>query len=247
MRTLPDGVEEFIVDATAMALGAATSHTRCHLFQSARQEVVTLTTMSANLRRYTKAIFGFDHVIRAVRHDQLAIETPCDGWTVDDLVVHATGVLRMVHKHAASSELPPLPDDARTAWAEARDGVLEALDQPGVLHAQVTTPFGPMPVDNLIGLMFVDTVTHTWDLARAIGADERLDSDSIAAADTVLRPIIESLRRPGGYGPAIPPSATDSDQDCFLKHVGRDPAWPHPWVRGSKPAFAVEQPRPRDR
>ena len=184
--------------------------------------------MSANLRRYTKAIFGFDHVIRAVRDDQLALETPCDGWTVDDLVVHATGVLRTVHKHAASSELPPLPDDARTAWAEARDGVLEALDQPGVLQAQVTTPFGPMPVDNLIGLMFVDTVTHTWDLARAIGADERLDSDSVAAADTVLRPIIESLRRPGGYGPAIPASATDSDQDCFLKHVGRDPAWPRP-------------------
>ena len=183
--------------------------------------------MSANQRRYTKVIFGFDHVLRAVRDDQWGLDTPCEGWTVQDLVVHATGVLQMIHKYATSFEPPQSPENARAAWAEARDSVLEALDQPGVLHSTVTTPFGDMSVDNLIGLMFVDTVTHTWDLARAIGGDECLESDSIAAADAVLRPIIDGLRRPGGYGLAIPTTPTDSDQERFLKYVGRNPAWPH--------------------
>lgn len=183
--------------------------------------------MSPNLQRYTKVIFGFDHVVGAVGDDQWGFDTPCAGWTVRDLVVHATGVLRMIHKYAASSEPPELPEDARAAWTEARDSVLEALNQSGVLDATVTTPFGEMSVDSLIGLMFVDTVTHTWDLARSIGGDEQLDSDSIASAHAVLRPIIDGLRRPGGYGPALPTAPTDTDQDRFLKYVGRNPAWPH--------------------
>ncbi len=182
--------------------------------------------MSPNLRRYTEVIFAFDRVVGAVGADQWDLDSPCEGWTVRDLVVHATGVVRMIHKYASSAEPRELPEDARAAWAEARDSVLETLNQPGVLDATVTTPFGDMSVDNLIGLMFVDTVTHTWDLARAVGGDEQLDSDSMAAADAVLRPMIDGLRRPGGYGPAIPTTPTDTDQDRFLKYVGRNPAWP---------------------
>ncbi len=179
--------------------------------------------MSANLRQFTKTVYGFDHVIRNISADQWDKQSPCEEWKASDVAVHATGVLRMVQTGAVGAEPSALPSDVMAAWVQARDGVLEALDHPGVLHKVVQSPFGEMPIDNLIGLLFVDTLTHTWDLARAVGGDETLDPGLVAAADAGIRPMVDGFRGPTTFGPAIGETDSDSAQVRLLKVLGRTP------------------------
>ncbi len=37
---------------------------------------------------------------------------------------------------------------------------------------QIKTPFGEMTADTFLGIIVLDALTHTWDLARATGLDD---------------------------------------------------------------------------
>jgi hypothetical protein len=54
-----------------------------------------------------------------------------------------------------------------------------------------------------LGVRATDTAIHTWDLARAIGADERLDADLIAWIDGNLAEFYAGL-------PETPAAADDA-------------------------------------
>ena len=63
-------------------------------------------------------------------------------------------------------------------------------------------PTGKMPAGDIIGrFVTMDTLVHTWDLARTIGADERLDEDSVRQAYEALKPMDAVIRRPYSSGP----------------------------------------------
>lgn len=177
--------------------------------------------MSVNLRNYTKAIYGFDHVMRGVDDAAWGRPSPCDGWSAQDVVLHAAGVLRYVESLARSAAVVPPGDEPRSAWAAARDAVLEALDHDGVLQRPVASPFGEMPLDALIGVLVVDTLTHSWDLARAVGGDERLAPELVETAFAQVRPRDEGLRAPGRFGAKVPAAPGDDEQTAFLKFLGR--------------------------
>jgi uncharacterized protein (TIGR03086 family) len=177
--------------------------------------------MSLNLRNYTKAVYGFDHVIRSIRDEQWDRPSPCEGWSARDVAVHATGVLRYIESLARSTA--PVSVEATTyhAWAAARDGVLEALDHPDVLHKTVPTPFGEMTVDALLGVLLTDTLTHTWDLARAVDGDECLAPELVKAAHAAVEPLDAGLRAPGRFDAKVEATPGDDAQTRFLKFLGR--------------------------
>ena len=185
--------------------------------------------MSQNLRNYTKAVYGFDHVIRTVPADRWDRPSPCDGWTAKDVALHAAGVVRMVEAAARGAAPVPHPDDLPVpaeadplaAWSAACDGVLEALDHDGVLHKLVPSPFGEMLLDNLIGILLVDAVTHTWDLARAVGGDERLSPELVTVAHAGVTPLDEAIRGAGYFQAKIETAPGDDAQTAFLKFLGR--------------------------
>lgn len=49
----------------------------------------------------------------------------------------------------------------------------------GVLYRTVMLFYGDTPAPDYLRQM-TDVVVHTWDVARAVGADERLDPDLVA-------------------------------------------------------------------
>lgn len=179
--------------------------------------------MSENLRNYTKAVYGMDHVVRGVQPDQWDRPSPCEGWTAGDVLLHAAGVVRLVEAAARGAAPVPVSGEPAAAWAETRDAVLEALDHPHVLHTVVPSPFGEMPVDTLIGILMADTLTHTWDLARAVGGDDRLAPELVAVSHAGLLPFDEGLRAPGRFSPKVPDAPGDDAQTRFLKFLGRTP------------------------
>ena len=79
-----------------------------------------------------------------------------------------------------------------------------------------------MTMEDLIGrLLCNDTVVHTWDLARATGQNETLDSAAVTIVFEGIRPADEAIRGDGGFGPKIEPEPDANEQTRFLNFLGR--------------------------
>ena len=107
-------------------------------------------------------------------------------------------------------------------WGTARDAVLAAASEPGALDTVVTGPDGPTPLGRFLAVyMEVDTLVHTWDIARAVGADESLDEGLCRRCYERFLPADETMRRPGAFGPKLEFSEDDPIQRKALRFFGR--------------------------
>ena len=81
---------------------------------------------------------------------------------------------------------------------------------------------GDMPASQIIGRFLAsDVLVHTWDLARAVGGDERLDATAVTQAYSGLKPMDAMIRQPGVFGPKVEPAADADEQEEFLNFLGR--------------------------
>jgi uncharacterized protein (TIGR03086 family) len=186
--------------------------------------------MSDNLRKYTTAVFAFDHVIKSAKPTVYTRKAPCTGWTGKDVYEHALGNLSMIKAYAqtgkAPKRAPKLGADPLGAWIKLRDEVLAALDRPAVLDANASQPFGAdfgdMPVDQLVGFMAAELAVHVWDMARTAKVDERLEPSLVKFTHATWKSLGEGvLRMPGMMGPAIKPVAGADAQTKMLNFLGR--------------------------
>ena len=174
--------------------------------------------------RYSRIAAGFGARVAGVDADAWSTPTPCTEWTVRDLVGHVVTVHRHVAAGLDATALPPpaTDPDLVAAWHAATTDVAAALADPERASAPVTGRFAPMPLEELIGrLLCIDTVVHTWDLARATAQDEHLDPAAVTIAFDGIRPADEMIRGAGGYGPKIDPPAGADEQIRFLYFLGR--------------------------
>ncbi|MEZ5217385.1 MAG: TIGR03086 family metal-binding protein [Ilumatobacteraceae bacterium] len=190
--------------------------------------------MSENLRWFTKAIYQMDHVVRLASPDDPTVwdrPSPCAGWAARDVLGHVIAVQRsrMAKIEPGSCEaLDPFDrpgrhggDDPAGTWAQVRDEVLALLDRPGVLQRAIRTSSGEDTVDAALGFNIADTTIHAWDLARALGVDDRLDPGLVARVVEVTEPRIEMLAAAGHFAPGRAPDDDASPQERLLALVGR--------------------------
>ncbi len=191
---------------------------------------IVFRTVSENLRNYTKALYGFDHVMKLTNERTWARKAPFPGWTGESIYVHVMDQVKQVHSQVTTGKNPKgsvnLGADPYRAWAKLRDQTLEKLDHPGVLQRLANEPFGPefgsFPIDGFIGFMAAELVPHTWDLARTAKVDDRLDRDlcKVALAEWKSLPK-ETLRSPGFFGPEVKPPKGADAQTRLLAFLGR--------------------------
>ena len=144
-------------------------------------------------------------VIARVRPDQHGDRTPCEEWTVKDLLEHMIGVVAGLGAAAVGAPRQEfrLGDDPGGQFEEAAAAALAAWRRPGVLEQIVDGGPGPMPGRVLAGINLLDTATHTWDLAVATGQPAGLpDVVAAAALETSLATISPEIR-PGRFAPEI--------------------------------------------
>ncbi|MDQ3148110.1 MAG: TIGR03086 family metal-binding protein [Actinomycetota bacterium] len=154
-------------------------------------------------------------VIAQVRRDQYSSPTPCEEWTVSDLLEHMIGVVAGIGAAAAGSppagaafELDPEPAQQ---FQKVAGAALEAWRAPGVLDRVIDGAAGPMPGRVLAGINLLDTTTHTWDLAVATGQPATLPEGLAAATLDRCSEIITPELRPGRFGPELePPPGADA-------------------------------------
>lgn len=157
-----------------------------------------------------------------VGDDQLDLATPCEGWTVRDLLTHvARGSemsVRLVEgcstEEARAMFTAPEPADAVAACRATIAAQLAALTGDVDVSMTVHHPMGDVTAAQLIGFRTGDLALHAWDLARAIGGDERLPDDLVEEVYgelDALRPIIGAI---GVFGEG--PSGTVADDADLL-------------------------------
>ncbi len=185
--------------------------------------------MSQNLRHYTKAMYGFDAVVRRVPPERWDADTPCDGWCARDVVTHSIGVSEALATMADTREvaLPVTPDagdDLVAQWSAALDRVLEALDRPGALGQVGTYWLGESTIDELLAFAQWDPLIHAWDLARAVGLEPHLDAGVAASALGVIEPMADQLRGMHLIGDPVEVPAGADPMTRLLGVTGRRPS-----------------------
>jgi uncharacterized protein (TIGR03086 family) len=174
--------------------------------------------------RYRQVSRGFDAAVRVVTPDKWEAQSPCELWKARDVVGHVVGGHRGVIAAVRGGESKPLgtAEDPKEAWQEASRAIDEIAGDPDALAKEIDGPVGKMPAGQIISsFVTMDLLVHTWDLARAVSADERLDQDSVRNAYDALKPMDAMIRQPNVFGPKLQPPAGADLQTEFLYFLGR--------------------------
>ncbi|MGH3795907.1 MAG: TIGR03086 family metal-binding protein [Pseudonocardiaceae bacterium] len=180
--------------------------------------------MSTVSDQYFAVAGGFTARVAGVRTGRWTATSPCTDWTARDVVAHVINTHHRILATLDGSEprVVSADDDLPARWSTATQALLEALTDPARATRVVGGMFGEQPFESLVGhLLCADTLIHTWDLARATGQDEGLDSDAVAKAMEFLTPFDDAIRRPGGFAPQIEPTPDADDQTKLLNFCGR--------------------------
>jgi uncharacterized protein (TIGR03086 family) len=178
--------------------------------------------MSQNLRRYVQALYTLDAVTRRVPADAWDQQSCCGDWTAREVAGHASLVIgnvgAMTGNMAAPEAKPEAElagDDPASVLASAVANTIAALDHQGALNAVTATPFGEMSIDSFLGTIWIDPLTHAWDIADATGGAHGIDDDTADAAYAALEPLSEALRAPGRFNDVI-----EDDSSPVARFVG---------------------------
>ena len=113
-----------------------------------------------------------------------------------------------------------LGDDPVRTLVEAQRAAVASFEAPGALNRTVHLSFGDVSATDYATQMAIDSVIHSWDLARGIGGDETLDPELVSIAHRELERSVEDWRAAGAFGPACEP-ADDSVQARLMALTGR--------------------------
>jgi uncharacterized protein (TIGR03086 family) len=167
----------------------------------------------------------------------LDVATPCEGWTVDDLLAHLVTVHRRVAHVGRGGSPFDLPhqipqDDAAgyvAAFADGRREIEEVWgpDNDGaVLDREVTVPWGTVPGRVAAWGYVREFAVHAWDLAVALGTVDALDDELAAVVVDRVREALPAEPRGGPipFGPVVEVPDDAGPYDRIVGWLGRDPA-----------------------
>jgi uncharacterized protein (TIGR03086 family) len=145
---------------------------------------------------FQKAQRAFTDRVHAVREDQWSAPTPCEEWSVSDLVQH------MIDEHLWAAPLMHGQDldaagkivegtrrlpveggvgaNLAEQWDEAITGSADAFTSAGALDRTVILSRGETPASDYLEEMIADLAVHAWDLGTAIGYSEPLPDDLVS-------------------------------------------------------------------
>lgn len=152
-----------------------------------------------------------------------------DGWSVRELVGHATGsaakVVALVRNEGIWNRPSEPADwicpDPAARLREYETKLRDAL--PGAdLNAPRTSPGGDVPLHRALSFPVADLAMHSWDLHRSQGRLVELPAEVLAFCRALTESVPEEmLRRPGGFGPARPAPADATETSRLMAYLGR--------------------------
>ena len=178
-------------------------------------------------------------LIEGVPDGMLGEPTPCDEYTLGDLLDHVQSFARAFTAAAskdtagmtagrAPGDASRLGDDWRARIPRDLDALAESWRDPGAWTGMTKAGGIDLPGE-LAGLIALDElVVHGWDVARASGQDFELDAESLETVYGFVKQFSgagQEAAREGMFGREVPVSHNASVLDRIVGITGRDPAW----------------------
>ena len=152
--------------------------------------------LSEILPRLTKLVGEIDP-------DQLESATPCDDFTVRDVLNHMIvlgGSFAYWFRGEEAPELTP-PDTngfvPSAAFQSVMDDLLTAVQLEGAMERVISAPVGEMDGETFARLVAFDGVVHGWDLARSTGVPFEVPSAVLGEVDSFAREALTDEMRDG--------------------------------------------------
>jgi len=165
----------------------------------------------------SRALDQAGDVLAVVHRDQLSQPTPCEDWTVEQLIAHLLAApgnfLRMMRGEAIdwSAEPPPVPEDFAAEFRSAADDLIHAWhqrEQDAETSADSQTP---------------EFAVHTWDLARATGQSTDLDPEVAERSLAFMSANLKPEMRGEVFGPEVDLPDDAPIYDRLAAFAGRTP------------------------
>lgn len=183
------------------------------------------------LEQHGRAMEEFDRRVRTVPDGRWHDPTPCEEWDVRVLVNHLVAEQLWAPHLLAGQTLEEVGDryagdvlgtDPVATWERSSRRAREAFCAPGALDGMVHTTMGELPATEYAQQMTIDLAIHGWDLARAVGGDERLDPELVERLLATWEPRRELLAASGVFAPPVSVPGDADPQVRLLAVLGRD-------------------------
>jgi uncharacterized protein (TIGR03086 family) len=159
------------------------------------------------------------------------LRSPCDAWDARGVLEHVIGFHDVLLLRPLGLKPDRPRDDPRRRWELTFDRLRELLGREGSLERVVEVPAvgrnqaTQADAANLLPRLTRDVLVHTWDLARAVGADDRLDPIYCAMFFEQLPADADALNASGMFAPSVAVDDHSDVQTKLLARLGRDPQW----------------------
>jgi uncharacterized protein (TIGR03086 family) len=187
--------------------------------------------MGEAIDMYQRSVEAFGQRVMAIGPGDWDRPTPCSEWTVRDLVRHLVYEELWAPPLLEGQTIADVGDrfegdilgaDPQAAWKESSATAL-AVATPDVLDRTVHLSFGDFPGREYLGQLTADHVIHAWDLARGIGADDRLDPELVQFVHDFMAPQADQWRAAGVFAGAVPVPDDADVQARLIALSGRIP------------------------
>ncbi|WP_054054426.1 TIGR03086 family metal-binding protein [Alloactinosynnema sp. L-07] len=173
-------------------------------------------------RRVLELIGG---VIDGLTDEQFDVPTPCEGWTVREVIRHMVGNSLGVLARVGGTEAPAEVDlgvDPRATFRQTRADASAALSRPEVFDGPWELRGQQYTGGTMLFVHFADVLVHTWDIGTAVGIDIRFEDDLAQAALGVVSRFPEDAWGPGSaFIEKLPVADDASAQEKLLALTGR--------------------------
>lgn len=179
---------------------------------------------------HEQALATTRRTVAGIRDDQWALPTPCDDWTVRELLNHVVSGNEWANELGAGKTIDEvgdrldgdvLGDDPLAAYDASASRAASVFHRPGALDAPCAVSYGPVPGSVYAGHRFIDVLVHGWDLAVATGQDSTLPPPLVEACLDVVRPQAELLAGSGAFATDVEAPAGADPQAELLAMLGR--------------------------
>lgn len=142
-------------------------------------------------------------VVDRIDPSQLDKSTPCDRFTVRDVLNHMIVLGGSFAYSFRGEEVPEIkapPVDGRVPATEFRatmDDLFDAVRSAGATERIISTPMGEMPGSVFARFVAFDGLIHGWDLATATGLTYEPSAGAIAAVSEFAQGALSAAMRDG--------------------------------------------------
>ena len=181
---------------------------------------------------HRRTVDWWESRVDGVGPDAWGNSTPCDGWTVRDLVNHVVGEELWTVPLMEGATIADVGDrfdgdvlgerPAETCHAAAAAAV-RSVDEVVPRGVKVHLSYGDENAEEYVRQLAADHLVHGWDLAVATGADSRLDPELVEAVATWFAEREELYRGAGAIAAHV--DRHGDAQTELLAAFGRDALW----------------------